>query len=423
MPEPYGITAEALAARGRTDIPNELRSATHLIYSSPATLSFNAPGAQGVGVKRAGLAIPGSVMLLVSPVCCGRNTGGVEYDERCFYLSLDDTDIVTGRHLSALTDAVQEVCQRCHPTPTVVMICITCVDALLGTDMERVCRKAEAAVGIPVRPCSMYALTREGRLPPMVAVRQTVYSLLTPMKRRRDAVNILGFFSPLQDGCELYRLLSKNGVRQIREISRCRTFQEYQEMAQANFNLVLNQEARLAAQDMERNLGIPSVELVRMYQLDKIHNQYRLLGQVTGMDMEDQEDCQAAEEAIERFRSHHPEARFSVGEWANADPFELSLALLRYGFVVPEIFGTVGDANFPYLAKIARLSPGTHIYSNLSPSMLYYDPSRTPVDVVIGKDAAYSHPGVPAVPWNEEPQPFGYTGVKALFDALERSMA
>ncbi|MFA6734471.1 MAG: hypothetical protein WCS71_05195, partial [Sphaerochaetaceae bacterium] len=99
------------------------------------------------------------------------------------------------------------------------------------------------------------------------------------------------------------------------------------------------------------------------------------------------------------------------------------LALLRYGFVVPEIFGTVGDANFPYLANIARLSPETNIYSNLSPSMLYYDPSRTPVDVVIGKDAAYSHPGVPAVPWNEEYQPFGYTGVKALFDALERSMA
>ncbi len=29
--------------------------------------------------------------------------------------------------------------------------------------MERVCRKAEEKVDIPVRPCYMYALTREGQ--------------------------------------------------------------------------------------------------------------------------------------------------------------------------------------------------------------------------------------------------------------------
>lgn len=56
--------------------------------------------------------------------------------------------------------------------PSVVMICITCVDALLGTDMERVCHKAEEYAGVPVRPCYMYALTREGRKPPMVHVRR-----------------------------------------------------------------------------------------------------------------------------------------------------------------------------------------------------------------------------------------------------------
>ena len=31
------------------------------------------------------------------------------------------------------------------------MICITCVDALLGTDMERVCHKAEEYAGVPVK--------------------------------------------------------------------------------------------------------------------------------------------------------------------------------------------------------------------------------------------------------------------------------
>lgn len=174
--KPFSISAGELFARGRDDIPQELVSSKHLIYSSPATLAFNSPGAQGFGVKRAALAVPGSVMLLVSPACCGRNTtilgdeGG--YSDKIFYLQMDESDIVTGRHLVKIPEAVREVCASLPEPPTVVMICVTCVDALLGTDMERLCRKASEEAGVEVRPCYMYALTREGVKPPMAAVRQ-----------------------------------------------------------------------------------------------------------------------------------------------------------------------------------------------------------------------------------------------------------
>ena len=139
--------AAELAQRGIDDLPDELVSNRHLIYSSPATLAFNSPGAEGFGVKRAGLAIPGSVMLLVAPGCCGRNTKLVSdipaYRDRFFYLNMHETDIVTGRHLRKIPQAVEEVVNCLSTPPSLVMICITCVDALLGTDMERVCRRAE----------------------------------------------------------------------------------------------------------------------------------------------------------------------------------------------------------------------------------------------------------------------------------------
>ena len=64
----YYCTVEELQKRGRDDIPEQFRSNTHLIYSSPATLAFNSPGAEGFGVKRAGLAIPDSIMLIVRKV-------------------------------------------------------------------------------------------------------------------------------------------------------------------------------------------------------------------------------------------------------------------------------------------------------------------------------------------------------------------
>ena len=127
-------------------------------------------------------------MLIVSPGCCGRNTAEITkikgYEERFFYLEISETDLVTGRHLKVIPQAVAEIVESCRVQPSLVMICITCVDALLGTDMERVARKAETLVQIPVRPCYMYALTREGRRPPMaVALLASAQAEAHPFER------------------------------------------------------------------------------------------------------------------------------------------------------------------------------------------------------------------------------------------------
>lgn len=423
MKKAYFCTAEELEQRGKDNLPKQFQSGEHLIYSSPATLAFNSPGAEGFGVKRAGLAVPGSIMLIVAPGCCGRNTSMIssmkEYNNRFFYLCMDETDIVTGRHLKKIPKAVASICESLDKKPSVVMICITCVDALLGTDMERVCRKAEEKAGLPVRPCYMYALTREGRKPPMVHVRQSLYSLLEPGHKKGNVVNLLGYFSPLVDDCELYTLLQEAGVKTIHEISRCEDFEEYKKMSEANFNLVLHPEARFAAEDFHDRLKIPFIELRRLYQIDKIGSQYQAFGAALGIEFHVEEQKKQAQEAIESFRKVCPDPVFAVGECANADPFELSLALVKYGFKVAEIYGTITGENFIYIRQLKKLSPQTKIFSNMEPTMLYYDPTESGVTLTIGKDACYYHPNTKGIHWNEERQPFGYAGVRRLFEALE----
>lgn len=423
MKKAYFCTAEELEQRGKDNLPKQFQSGEHLIYSSPATLAFNSPGAEGFGVKRAGLAVPGSIMLIVAPGCCGRNTSMIssmkEYNNRFFYLCMDETDIVTGRHLKKIPKAVASICESLEKKPSVVMICITCVDALLGTDMERVCRKAEEKAGLPVRPCYMYALTREGRKPPMVHVRQSLYSLLEPGHKKGNVVNLLGYFSPLVDDCELYTLLQEAGVKTIHEISRCEDFEEYKKMSKANFNLVLHPEARFAAEDFHDRLKIPFIELRRLYQIDKIGSQYQAFGAALGIEFHAEKQKKQAQEAIESFRKVCPDPVFAVGECANADPFELSLALVKYGFKVAEIYGTITGENFIYIRQLKKLSPQTKIFSNMEPTMLYYDPTESGVTLTIGKDACYYHPNTKGIHWNEERQPFGYAGVRRLFEALE----
>ena len=253
----------------------------------------------------------------------------------------------------------------------------------------------------------------------MVHVRQSLYSLLEPKKKKGNVVNLLGFFSPLMDDCELYGMLEKAGVKAIHEISRCKDYKEYQTMAEANFNLVLHPEARFAAEDFHEKLQIPFIELRRLYQIDKITKQYQALGKVLGIPFEDKEAERTALDAVERLKAAKPDAIFAIGECMNGDPFELALALLKYGFKVPEIYGTITAENFVYMKQLALLSPETRVFSNMEPTMIYYDPAQSGVNITIGKDALYYHQDCPGLMWNQDEQPFGFAGVRRLFEALK----
>lgn len=430
----YSITVQELARRieehGAGGIPPELRTDAHLICNTPAAIDFNSPGAQGFGVKRAGLSIPGSIMLLVSPGCCGRNTaalsGSGHYGERFAYLALDEADIVTGSHLQRIPEAVCAFVASRRERPSVVMVCLTCADALLGTDMERVCRKSEAAAGVPVRPCYMYALTRESQRPPMQAVRETIYGLLQPRQKWARQANLLGFFTPVARDSELFSLLGQAGIRKAAELARCQTYEEFTSLAAANFNLVLSDEAMGAALALEKRLGIPAIRLRRLYETDKIAKQYQALAHILGIAPEDftaAEVREQAEQAADAFcQQYGRETVLAIGSRLNANPFELALALVRRGLAVREILAVPSAADAFYLRELARCSPATRIYSLLEPTMLCYREDRA-VTLALGADACLCHPHAKHVTWNNEEQPFGYQAVRALFERMAEAMS
>ena len=424
--EPFSITVKELASCGFAGMPEDFVPSCGLVYSSPATLSYNSPGALGFGVKRAALAIPESVMLLVAPDCCGRNStilsANEGYSRRMFYLRMDETDLITGRHLTMIPDAIREICSVAEPRPKVVTICITCVDALLGTDLERVCRKAGTETGVHVVPSYMYALTREGRKPPMTAVRQTVYSLLEKRPKRSDMINLMGFFSQVAPSSELFKLLHGAGVKNIKQIGTCGTLDEYMEMGAANFNLVLYPESRYAADDLMKRLGIPYIELTRLYDIEKIGRQYTLFASALGVKFEYGTSRDAAMRALASFRTGREKCTFALGQMINASPFELALSLAGYGFPVTHILAAPAEEDFAYMKRLAELSPETRVYAPTSPSMVNFTPVTDGVDIAVGKDIVPYFPCAAHVSWNSESQPFGFEAVADFFTACEAAL-
>lgn len=428
--KPYYITALELSELNGK-LPNNLRTDENLVYSSEATLSYNSPGAQGFGVKRAGLAIPESVMLLLSPACCGRNTtilaDGGGYSDKIFFMQVDENDLVTGRYLDDIPKAAKEIVNTCRKRgkePKVIVICTTCVDALLGTDVERLCRKAEDEAGVKVIPTYMYALMREGNNPPMVSVRESVYSLLEKRSRDERAVNLMGFFSDLDDKSEIYDLLSQIGMKKIRQISRCNNYSEYIKLGEANFNLVLNPEARRAADMLYRKLGIPMIELTRLYQIDRIKKQYMLMGAALGVEFDDERYYIEAANAIESMLQHASNMKFAIGQVINGNPLELALALSKYGLDVRSVFTNFTDLDMHYINELKDINPDIRIYSPLSPSMINYDieDGKSNVDISIGRDALFYYPESINVEWSDEIQPFGYMGLLELMNRITEAV-
>lgn len=436
--EPLHYTALELSERAAGDcdrwIPDEFVPGYGLVYSSPATLAYNSPGAEGYGVKRAALSVPGSVELIISPGCCGRNTTDIAslpgYRDRFYYLQLDETDIVTGRHLKRIPEAVRRILsdreRKGLKKPSAVMLVTTCVDALLGTDMESIAKKCAAECGLPVRAAYMYALTRDGDRPPMVQVRESIFSMLKKRKTDRESVNVLGYFGgiPQRALVELFSFFADAGIRKVRTLRGCRNYSQFEKFSDASFNVVLDPEARAAALYMEKQLGIGFVEMKRFYGIERVSSQYRALLKALDLKEEVNDKWYKAcrdfvDGAVDEIKKYSGRVCFAVGECADANAPELALALLEYGFEVKQVFCTLTEEDRWYLPRIAERSPQTKFYFNQHPSMagFYPDPE---VNFCIGKDAAwyYRERDVIAVEWNQDRQPFGYYGIESLFAKL-----
>ena len=117
-----------------------------------------------------------------------------------------------------------------------------------------------------------------------------------------------------------------------------------------------------------------------------------------------------------------PDLTFNIGECLNADPFELALSLVRYGFKVDEIYATLAPEKFRYVSKLADISPDTKIFCNMEPTMLYYDVSASRAHISLGKDAAFYCPDIPNIAWNSDVQPFGFQGITKLMETIKETM-
>ncbi|MBQ8334100.1 MAG: nitrogenase, partial [Clostridia bacterium] len=247
-------------------------------------------------------------------------------------------------------------------------------------------------------------------------MRKQLYSLLKPCAKNPKAAAILGNDYVTNENSELVKLIRDAGYT-LYEIQNCKTYEEYQKIAEASVYITTYPSAKAGGDALAERLGGTHIHLPYSLDFDEIDENLAKLAQVLGVNTPDtaglRESCTAALKA----------ARETITENITIDytvcprPMGMARLLAEHGFAVTRVYAdsftgfdkpdfNIMKEKFPDLL----LSPTVHA------SMRFHKSEENVL--AVGQKAAYFSGTEHFVNIVEGGGHWGYEAVLALCDDM-----
>ncbi len=394
------------------------------------TLHYSSPANGGRGIVRTGMLVPEAVELFVCPFACGRH-GSIAavkqgFKDRLFYLYLDQADIIEG-YDDAIIPAVDDLIEVLPKRPKVILIFVSCLDDLIGTDHEALnTALSEKYPDIKFRSCHMNPISLGGKLPPPISIQNNMYSLLDKQNELDMGVNTIGSLAAVSQESEIHEFLKALGYGELRHISLYDTFEGYQNMAKSQFNIVLAPAGRQAAAQMEKKHGKPFIFQPVTYRMEEIRQNYEGMAKWLSKEMSDDFDIEIYEkhtqEVIDRALAAVGSMPIIVDASAVVRAFDMARALLEYGFNVIRVQTQdcikIDKANMEWLINE---HPEVEIMQSQHHKAVLQD-KRVKDSIAIGVDGAYLAGSDYVVDMFADEGMYGYHGVVCVMNKLEHAL-
>ena len=372
------------------------------------------------GILTCPMLVPESVLLYVAPQGCARHGSTLAlrngYHGRVFYLDITVDELALGTYEQRTEDMVAAILEALPRRPRAFFICGTCIDDLLGTDLDNLCKRLAERHDLPFSPLWLDPIIHGTMAPPPLRMKRSIYRLLcqagpvSPAERDPHAVNLIGGFGPIAQGrCDLLRVLQRAGLDPVRQVATCSTYDDFLEMRTAARNLLIMPMAIGAARDMERELGIPFTMVRPSLDLDAMAREYERLSAELGVELPYEQELAQARAHLERSRSWLAGVHLAVGARDGCAAVASALLLAQLGArVVAVVADRVEPEAWPQLEELAHLAPDAMLMLQSSPQDACTHPATSGVHGV--HDSSASNPSSdPALP----------TGARACGDAEE----
>lgn len=377
--------AGAVVSIGEADFPAPFVSG--LEYASPARGAWN--------IVHTGMLLPEGHEIFVCAAGCLRGVvltaAEMGASERFSTIAVREQDLLDGSLEDLIIEGVSDILQKLPRRPPAVLVYTSCVHHFAGCDLEMVyavLRKRFPEVDFT--DCYMNPILRKSGLTPDQLMRRQLYSLLKPRERHPKTVAILGNDYPTDPNSELLSLLTENGFT-VREITSCKTYAAYQEMAESAWYITCYPAARAGGEALSTRLGGQHLYLPFSVDPDEIERHYAVLTEALGIAQPDftqkRQQCRAA---LAKAKALIGDTPIAIDYVAVPRPLGLARLLTEAGFHVARVyadsFSAEEERDFQWLKET---HPELEIYAVVHAKMRFLaekGPSRW---LAIGQKAAH----------------------------------
>lgn len=356
-------------------------------------LEYGAP-ARGVwNIVHIGMLIPGAHQIYV---CAGNCLRGVvltaaemHAQNRFSTITIKENNILDGDMEPLIIEGVTEILNRLPKLPPAVLVFTSCIHHFMGCDLALCYRELRRRFPtVDFTDCYMNPIMRKSGLTPDQLMRRQLYSLVRP-QTPDGGVNILGSCFPTDETSELVKIVKKAG-RPLRDITACKTYEDYQKMGASSVHIACNPPAKAGAQALSNRLGGTFLYLPLTFTKEIIRQNLRRLCDALGTPYDASEAEEQAQAALSHAKALLGETQIAIDYTAVPAPMSLARCLLEHGFRVTRIYAdSIAADDLEDLRWLQKNAPELELYATVQVKLRVLPRETEKKTLAIGQKAAY----------------------------------
>ncbi len=359
----------------------------------PSGLEYNPPARGMWNIVHSGMLLPGAHEIFACAQGCLRGViltaaEMLELD-RLSWISVSESDMFDGTLESDIVDGVCEIIEKLDKRPPVILLYLSCIHLFAGVDFEAIIEElTKRHPDITFVDCYMTPTMRQ-TVSPVSKMSSQLYAALKPLPFNEKAVGIVGNDRATDDDSELIKIIKSAG-REVRDITLCKSYEEYLSLAECALNISYIPTGHLAGEDLEQRLGAKHMHLPVRYSYDGLKENYKALCDELGIDMPDfTADIAAAEKALDKALKIIGDTPIAIDYTVVTRPFELAWLLCEHGFNVKRIIADSAVGEEDSFDKLREKCPDLTIWSAANVNMLDEPEQHHEHMLALGQKAAY----------------------------------
>ncbi len=391
-----------------------------------STLEYNPPARGPWNIVHTGMLLPESHQIFACAQGCLRGVILTAAEmlamDRMSWIAVTEDDMFNGHLEDSIVDGTADIIAKMPKPPRAILLFVSCIHLFAGCDVQNIIRQlSQRFPDIGFVDCYMTPTMRFSGLNPDMTMRRQLYHLLPNAEKDPRAINIIGNDRPTP---ALESALSAQGFT-VRDITKCRSFDEYLQMANATLNITTFFPAKQAGIELEKRLGQKHLHLPMSYNTDEICRNANLLAKHLALPTPDLEpEMQLADRALEDAVEALDDMPIAIDATATPRPIGLARRLLEAGFNVQRVYGDIYSpeeaADFTALQwdhPELGLSPIVH------PSMEFAPPAAPNHRILaIGQKAAWYEQAPHFVNMVSGNGLYGFSGIATLAEMMQAAI-